>query len=34
MLLLTYLSAGVGVVGLLFTAIGLFMPHLALLGHH
>jgi hypothetical protein len=34
MILLVWLSGGVGVVGLLFTALGLFAPHLALLGGH
>jgi hypothetical protein len=37
MVLLVFLSAGIGVVGILFTAFGLFAPelmHLALLGGH
>jgi hypothetical protein len=34
MFLLTWLSGGMGVVGLLFAGIGLFAPHLALLGGH
>jgi hypothetical protein len=37
MLLLVWLSAGIGAVGLLFTAVGLFAPHLThlvLLGGH
>ncbi len=35
MVILVWLSGGIGVVGLLFTAMGLFGPHIALLaGHH
>jgi hypothetical protein len=34
MILLVWLSGGMGVVGVLFTALGLFAPHLALLGGH
>jgi hypothetical protein len=34
MVWLTYCSAGIGVIGLLFTAIGLFAPTLGLLGGH
>lgn len=34
MIMLVWLSGGVGVVGLLFTAFGLFAPHLALFGGH
>jgi uncharacterized protein DUF4337 len=32
MMLLVWASGGIGVVGLLFTALGLFAPHLALFG--
>jgi Domain of unknown function (DUF4337) len=34
MILLVWCSVGVGTVGLLFMAMGLFAPHLALLGGH
>jgi Domain of unknown function (DUF4337) len=34
MVLLVWLSGGMGVLGLLFTAFGLFAPHLALFGGH
>jgi len=33
-IILAYFSGGIGVLGLLFTVIGLFAPHFALLGGH
>ena len=34
MILLVWLSGGIGVIGLLFTGFGLFAPHIALFGGH